>query len=84
MRYKVPQDILDATECTQEFSCLSDRNCGEFDMCEVTYTAGKNITFLKSEIAQEVLPQCNNTLPFTNGFICKCPTRYYLYHEYGV
>ena len=84
MKYNIPQNILDVTYCTYEFSCLTVGNCGERQLCEIDYTCGQHITVLKTEAGQQALNDCQYALEYNDEVICRCPVRYYLYQKYGV
>ena len=84
MRFNIPQDILDASDCSHKHTCLTDAYCKGRAMCEVTCTTGRYITFLEPGFAEEALRQCPYAVKFSDKVVCKCPTRYYLHKEYGI
>jgi hypothetical protein len=84
MDYKIPQDILDETECPNDYGCLTDGNCKDFPMCDADFTGNRNITFLKPGVTKEVLNKCPLVFSSHNKLICICPVRHYLYEEFGV
>ncbi len=86
MRYQVPQDIIDETECPYEFSCISDGKCGDLDMCGVEYDSAIYIdsTYLKPEVDHEISRECQYADIVYGGIVCKCPVRFYIYQEYGI
>jgi hypothetical protein len=84
VKYKIPQDILDATECTNGFCCLTDGYCKDFPMCDANFIGSRNITFLKEGVTKEVLNKCPYVFSSHGRLICKCPVRHYLFDKHGV
>ncbi len=84
MKYNIPKNILDETECPTEFSCLYDGKCKGFPRCDADYTASEYLTFLKPGVAKEILHKCQYVFASYDKMICKCPVRYYLKKEYRV
>ena len=84
MKYEIPQDILDETDCLNGFGCLTDGNCKDFPMCDASFIGSRNITFLKPGVTKEVLKKCPLVFSSHSRLLCICPTRHYLVKEYGV
>ena len=84
MDYKIPQYILDATDCSKKLTCITDVYCKGHVMCEVHHIAEKYVTFLNPGAAQEVLDECPYADDSCDMVVCKCPTRYFLHKEYGI
>ena len=84
MDYKIPQYILDATDCSKKLTCITDVYCKDHVMCEVHHTTEKYISFLKPGAGQESLEQCPYADHSCDMMVCKCPIRYYLHKEYGI
>ena len=84
MKYIIPQDILDVTECNSEYSCLSKGKCKNCDQCSADFTGSKYITFLKASVSKEVLQECPYVFAAYDKLVCKCPVRYYLFNEYRI
>jgi hypothetical protein len=75
MNELVPEHIQKATtkcRCTHAANC---DGCKNADFCQIKYTAGDNILFLDVNAK----PDCNYSLSYGHGYICTCPTNYYLY-----
>lgn len=80
MKFKIPQDIINKTKCEYNFSCTNTGKCNDKDLCKVIENFGKDTLFAdcKNNLS------CQFSLRFGNTFICTCPVRAYIFHNYGV
>lgn len=69
----VPDDVLKmTTKCLHAFSCLTTNQCGKDKTCEVEYTNGRHVIFLK-DTQHSVCPY---RAAYGYSQICTCPTHY--------
>ncbi len=77
----VPKEAIDqATECPNEFSCLSRAQCGDSDTCKVKAVHSENILFIEQEQHQF----CPYGLSVGEDQICRCPVRYAIHKTHGL
>jgi hypothetical protein len=81
MALSIPKEAIDrATECPNEFSCLSSGQCGDCDTCKVQSAHSENILFIEQEKHQF----CPYRLSVGEDQICRCPVHYAIYRIDGV
>jgi hypothetical protein len=77
MKYELEPNILNQTECKDNFSCLNgDKNC----LCEVEHMIDGKLLFIKS-VNNKV---CYYKTSFGYSFFCNCPARKEIYKRYRV
>ena len=79
MKYRVPQEAIDATSCPWDFGCLQTGNCSGNERCEILSADGENVLFVKAPVKET----CKYCIKFGNSDVCTCPTRYSLYRSCG-
>lgn len=79
MGFEIPEHFLSETkECSHNFSCLKTDQLREHCMCEVQYGGGRNLLFLVSK----EYARCPYRMSFGYSQVCRCPTRYAIFHKY--
>ncbi len=72
--------LLETTNCSKSYSCLSTGQCGDSEPCNVISTNGTGYLFLESDKSKK----CRYQLPFFNKTICTCPVHFELFSKYNV
>jgi hypothetical protein len=75
MHSMVPENVQKATtkcRCTDTINCA---DCKRTDFCEVNYADGENVLFVHTKMK----PDCNYNFSYGHGYICTCPTNFYLH-----
>jgi hypothetical protein len=81
MKVSVPDDILKATtKCLSDFSCLSDGPAGCSHRCAAETVLNTDLMFVNPMTKNAIL--CPYLMHYGNGYICRCPTRNYIYSTY--
>jgi hypothetical protein len=71
------QTLKKTTKCPYAFQCLEDDTR---DICTVQWSLKENGCFLKT-----VKPNgCPYKVKFSASYMCKCPTRHYLFKKYNI
>ena len=79
MKFNISIKVLqETTKCPNNFSCLISGQIENSVGCKVQWAGSYNVLFLQSK---EPLT-CSYKLPFGEGQICKCPTRFAIYKKY--
>ena len=78
MRLEIGENTLRKTRnCGNDFSCLKgEKVC----LCEVVGSSGYDVLFVKPKSKKD----CSYCTPFSNSFLCHCPTRNEIYNRYKI
>lgn len=76
--FTVDSHSLDITYCESGYSCLTEKKCGNRDMCDVSYADGEFVLFLHDKEDAT----CKYRLTYGLSQICICPTRFGIYQKY--
>jgi hypothetical protein len=78
MNAKISEDTLRKTRnCGNDFSCLNDeKEC----LCEAVGSSGDDVLFINPNSNRD----CIYCTPFSNSFLCHCPTRNEIYNRYKI
>ena len=78
MKVKISKDTLSKTKnCGNDFSCLKGKKeC----LCEVVGSSGYDVLFINPHSNRD----CIYCTPFSNSFLCHCPTRNEIYNRYKI
>jgi hypothetical protein len=74
----VDSDSLNSTNCEHDYSCLTEKKCGNRDMCNVQYANGEYVLFLHDKEHSK----CKFRSNITCEQVCTCPIRYEIYKKY--
>jgi len=72
--------LLETTNCSSFYSCLSNRQRDEFRPCKVIGTNDTGFLFLESDQYKE----CPYWFSFPNKTVCICPVHMELFSKYNV
>ena len=76
--FNVDSYYLNITNCEHNYSCLTERKCGNRDMCDVSFASVEYMLLLHNK--EQVT--CKFRMDFGYGKVCKCPTHYGIYKKY--
>jgi len=76
--FTVNSHSLNITSCENDYSCLTEKKCGDRDMCDVKHANGEHVLFLDDK--EHAL--CKYRLAYGYNQICTCPTRFAIYRKY--
>ena len=76
--FNVDSSYLNLTNCDHNYSCLTEKKCGNRDMCDVHFASIEFILVLHNKEDAK----CKFRMNFGDGKVCKCPTHYGIYQNY--
>ena len=76
MTLEIDQELIDTTECTKNFACLSGE---KEDLLEVTETLGYNMVVFTGPTPIN----CQHSSNYGGLHACKCPIRVEIYKKHG-